>query len=80
MILLVERDVVLRCDHFVDLLASWKHTSSEAKTVVGKRAQVLDFLILAVLEHVEHVLTLLELMLHLFCFQIFTLQDTSFKV
>ena len=57
----------------VNFLAVWQLLPSEAKLVIRHAAQVLVPLISADLEHADHVLSLVELMLHLFRLEILAL-------
>ena len=64
----------------MQLLACGQDTASKPKTIVWKGAEILDFLVLAVLEDAQHVVSLLELMLHLLCFEILALQNAFLKI
>ena len=79
-VLLAKGNVVACCNEFVNFLTCWKRCSAKAKLVVGQLAEILVSLVFAKLEHVEHVLALLELMLHFLSLEVFCLQDTPLKV
>lgn len=79
-VLLVKRNLIMWSYHFMKLLASWKYTTTKAKTIVRKGTEIFDSRILTVLEHVQHILTLFELMFHLLRLQVLTLQNTLLKI
>ena len=67
-------------DHLMQLLAWGERLPSESQLHVWKLRKVLIFLVLAVLKHIEHILSLLKLSRHLICLQLFWLKNGLLEV
>lgn len=64
----------LRGDHLMQLLARRERLPSKSQLHVRKLRKVLIFLVLAVLKHIEHILSLLKFSRHLICLKLFWLK------